>query len=154
MGAARRKQSQIVTVRFKLAVGALLASAAITVTAPLAHADQDSDYISILNSLGWPQHSFDAWPNDPHCCDAELIREAHHVCAQLAVGPLLVPDDVEFTTREDERIDIVDAAAKVYCPQYPLPQQYLPLYICGRHCEAPSTPEPLPKCWPNDCPHR
>jgi hypothetical protein len=86
--------------------------------APIAHADNDSDYINNLKQHGLspaPGTSESQW-------ETGAIQAAHDICGKAAAGYRRDGIKAHYTAKHPDDADTVnatvDAAVATYCPQY------------------------------------
>ena len=99
------------------AIGVAVLIGSVIVFAPVAHADNDSDYISNLRSHGLsPVGGSEAqW-------ETEVISNGHQICDMAAGGLSRDGIKAHFEDTYPDKKEIVDrltdAAVAAYCPQY------------------------------------
>jgi hypothetical protein len=99
------------------AIGAAVLSGAAIAFAPVAHADNDSDYINNLRSHGLSPVgvSESQW-------ETEVISSGHQICDMAAGGSSRDGIKAHFEPKYPYKKEIVDrmteAAVAAYCPQY------------------------------------
>jgi hypothetical protein len=99
-------------------MGAAILIGATAGFAPIAHADDDADYINNLKQHGLsptPGTSESQW-------ETTAIRAAHDICGKAAAGYSRDGIKAHYTAKNPDNADsvnvTVDAAVATYCPQY------------------------------------
>jgi hypothetical protein len=99
------------------AIGVAVLTGAAIAFAPVAHADNDSDYISNLRRQGLSPVgvSESQW-------ETEVISNGHQICDMAAGGLSRDGIKAHFEAQYADKKEIVDrltdAAVAAYCPQY------------------------------------
>jgi hypothetical protein len=99
-------------------IGAVMLIGAAVALAPIAHADDDADYVNNLKQHGVspsPGTSESQW-------EAGAIKAAHDICGMAAAGYSRDSITARYTARNPDSRDTVkvtvDAAVATYCPRY------------------------------------